>query len=101
MWLPKHDLADFFDTFHMVTDRVYAAKYGPGTAMFYVPGVCADEDYTLDIFDRWGSKVFNSVSRNHGWNGKTDHGQDAPDGTYFFVIKIKDSAYKGFLQLVR
>ena len=35
----KHEVADFFETFHVVTDRVYAAKYGPGTAMFYAPGV--------------------------------------------------------------
>lgn len=39
LWLPKHELSDFFETFHVVTDRVYAAKYGPGTAMFYAIGV--------------------------------------------------------------
>jgi hypothetical protein len=36
-WLAKHELSDFFDTFHLITDRVYASKYGPGTAMFYAP----------------------------------------------------------------
>jgi hypothetical protein len=39
LWLPKHELSDFFDTFHLITDRVYASKYGPGTALFYAPAV--------------------------------------------------------------
>jgi hypothetical protein len=39
LWLPRHELSDFFETFHVITDRVYASKYGPGTAMFYAPAV--------------------------------------------------------------
>jgi hypothetical protein len=37
LWMPKHELADFFENFHLVTDRVYASKYGPGTALWYAP----------------------------------------------------------------
>jgi hypothetical protein len=37
LWLPKHELDDFFETFHLITDRAYASKYGPGTAMFFAP----------------------------------------------------------------
>ena len=39
LWLPRHELADFFDSFHLITDRVYASKYGPGTALFYAPAI--------------------------------------------------------------
>lgn len=39
LWLPKHELADFFESFHLITDRVYAAKYGPGTAAVYAIGM--------------------------------------------------------------
>jgi 4-amino-4-deoxy-L-arabinose transferase-like glycosyltransferase len=38
-WLPKHELSDFFDSFHIITDRAYASKYGPGTALFYAPAM--------------------------------------------------------------
>jgi 4-amino-4-deoxy-L-arabinose transferase-like glycosyltransferase len=41
LWMPRHELGDFFDSFHMITDRVYASKYGPGTALFGVPAVWA------------------------------------------------------------
>jgi hypothetical protein len=37
LWMPKHELSDFFENFHLVTDRVYASKYGPGTALWYAP----------------------------------------------------------------
>jgi hypothetical protein len=32
LWMPRHELAEFFDSFHILTDRAYASKYPPGTA---------------------------------------------------------------------
>jgi hypothetical protein len=37
LWMPKHAAADFFENFHLITDRAYASKYGPGTALWYAP----------------------------------------------------------------
>jgi hypothetical protein len=39
LWLPQHQLADFFETFHVLTKPVYASIYFPGTALFNVFGV--------------------------------------------------------------
>jgi 4-amino-4-deoxy-L-arabinose transferase-like glycosyltransferase len=39
LWMPHHELGDHFDTFHLITDGVYAVKYGPGTAMLCAPAV--------------------------------------------------------------
>ena len=80
--------------------------------MFYIPGVCPYEKYSLQIFDRWGTLMFTSTQRNNGWDGKTTAGEEAPDGVYYFIVKIAgqvdkkahalpDSTYKGFVQLVR
>jgi hypothetical protein len=33
LWMPKHAVADAFDTFYMISDPVYASKYFPGTAV--------------------------------------------------------------------
>jgi 4-amino-4-deoxy-L-arabinose transferase-like glycosyltransferase len=38
LWLRRHDLADFFETTAVVTDRVYASVYPPGTALLFAPG---------------------------------------------------------------
>lgn len=39
LWMPQHPLADFFDTFYVITRPVYASQYFPGTALMYVPSV--------------------------------------------------------------
>jgi 4-amino-4-deoxy-L-arabinose transferase-like glycosyltransferase len=39
LWLPRHELADFFETFHFLTKPVYGSIYFPGTALMNVPGV--------------------------------------------------------------
>jgi hypothetical protein len=37
LFLPAHPLAPFFETFYLLTERVYASMYFPGTALMYVP----------------------------------------------------------------
>lgn len=39
LWLPQHELADFFETFHFLTKPVYGSIYFPGAALMNVPGV--------------------------------------------------------------
>jgi hypothetical protein len=39
LWMPRHPLGDFFDSFQLLIDPVYASAYFPGTALLYVPGV--------------------------------------------------------------
>lgn len=39
LWFPQHELADFFETFHVLTKPVYASIYFPGTALMNVTGV--------------------------------------------------------------
>lgn len=41
------------------------------------------EEYKMQIFNRWGKKVFESDSGN--WNGKIN-GKPADDGVYFYII---------------
>jgi hypothetical protein len=39
LWMPRHPLGPFFESFNVVVDPVYAATYFPGTAVFHVPGM--------------------------------------------------------------
>jgi hypothetical protein len=38
LWMPRHELADFFESFHILTTPVYASKYFPGAAILNAPG---------------------------------------------------------------
>lgn len=37
LWMPGHELADFFDSFQLIVDPVYASMYFPGAALLYAP----------------------------------------------------------------
>lgn len=59
------------------------------------------------IFNRWGEKVFDADSDGVYWDGKTTSGSDVPEGTYFYIISLKDDCsgdekiVKGTLSLLR
>lgn len=44
--------------------------------------------YEMDVFDRWGSRVFTSGNINEGWNGLLD-GQELSTGVYLYSIRIR------------
>jgi gliding motility-associated-like protein len=65
-------------------------------------------EITMTIFDRWGHLVYDvtSATGNVAWDGMTQYGTEAAEGTYFYVIKATGTdgeAYdeKGSLQLFR
>ncbi len=66
-----------------------------------------EPDYTIEIFDRWGKKVFSANGSTAApWNGKIDNtGGDAPTGVYYYIIKstCDNNNYDqhGFVQLIR
>ncbi|MES2681299.1 MAG: gliding motility-associated C-terminal domain-containing protein [Bacteroidota bacterium] len=43
------------------------------------------------IFDRWGNKIYELTTEkgNIAWDGKSNTGKEAPDGTYFYIITAK------------
>lgn len=42
-------------------------------------------DLTIDIYNRWGEKVYSSDNVNFRWDG-TYKGKDVPDGTYTYKV---------------
>ena len=69
--------------------------------VFYIPGVCPDDNYSLQIYDRWGNTLFSTQQRNRVWDGKTPNGTDATDGVYYFIVNLSKTTYKGFVNLIR
>src|SRR5688572_880312 len=39
LWYPPHPEAEFFESFHILTEDVYGSSYWPGAALMHVPGV--------------------------------------------------------------
>ena len=59
------------------------------------------ECITLEIWDRWGIKLFESSETEKCWDGKTKHGTPAKAGTYYYIAMFKDVVIKGFVELLR
>jgi gliding motility-associated-like protein len=56
---------------------------------------------TMEIFDRWGIKIFESNGGNVCWDGKTKTNKKAKDGTYYYLISFGTATYKGYVTLLR
>lgn len=69
--------------------------------VFYIPGVCKGENYTFQVYDRWGILMFTSSMRKQTWDGRTTSGMEAKEGTYYFILEVSGVTYKGFVQLSR
>ncbi|ALJ03947.1 hypothetical protein APS56_01730 [Pseudalgibacter alginicilyticus] len=55
----------------------------------------------LQIFNRWGAKIYESFDYKNDWNGyahKSSVGKadKIPNGTYYYIINLKDSGLKPF-----
>ena len=57
---------------------------------------------TVDIFNRFGMKVFSTIGYTTQWDGKLN-GADLPVGTYYYIINPLNGrkAVKGSITLIR
>lgn len=62
-------------------------------------GSAYDDCFYMIIYNRWGRKVFETDKSSDCWNGLYNEKRDADEGTYFYIIRIKEEEYHGFFQL--
>ncbi|AYL95640.1 gliding motility-associated C-terminal domain-containing protein [Mucilaginibacter celer] len=57
---------------------------------------------TVNVFNRWGAKVFSSVGYGQQWNGQLGS-NPVPVGTYYYVINLSDGspAKAGWVAILR
>lgn len=42
----------------------------------------------LIVFNRWGDIVFSQRGYDNTWGGKSDMGNDLPEGTYYYILRL-------------
>lgn len=57
---------------------------------FEIPGIESYPDNELLIFNRWGNKVKEYKGYDNSWRGTNEKGEPLPDGTYYYILKLKD-----------
>ena len=64
-------------------------------------------DYRMNVWNRWGEKIFETTSPNLGWNGKKNNdGSNSPVGVYVYTIEYvgprgEAKEIKGHVTLIR
>lgn len=61
-------------------------------------------DNRLIIFNRWGDIVFEQAPYDNSWDGRSDSGQDLPEGTYYYVLYLdigEGLLYRGDVTVIR
>lgn len=107
---------DTIDVFHISPIRadnfipnVFSPNGDQKNDVFGVDGI-GFQDFRMEIYDRWGLKMYETTSIQKGWNGGLDNatGSKVPDGTYFYIITFKDrcaddtlAEHHGHVTLVR
>ena len=55
----------------------------------------------LEIFNRYGTKVYSRANYTKEWYGQTDGGVDLPDETYFYVMELASETKTGWIYINR
>ena len=56
----------------------------------------------LEIYNRYGSLVYDRVDYTDEWGGQSNNGAELPDGTYYYVISLESSPSKtGWIYILR
>jgi gliding motility-associated-like protein len=68
-----------------------------------ITNIDAYEQAAIHIFNRWGEEVYTKSGYLNEWNGKNSNGDVLPDGTYYYVIRFKNSnkQYSGAVNILR
>lgn len=48
--------------------------------------------YIFQVFDRWGSRIFETTNPETGWNGSVNGGTKASEGVYLYFILLTTSS---------
>ncbi|MCW3102449.1 MAG: type sorting protein [Bacteroidetes bacterium] len=96
IFTPNNDgVNDYFSPFG--SSHISAVEFGRYTT-----------DYQMEIFNRWGQKVYSTDSYNNEWDGRTVNGKEVPAGVYFWIATYQSrcegagpAATHGFVQVLR
>jgi gliding motility-associated-like protein len=47
-----------------------------------------EDEFELQIYDRWGKMIFQSFTQNPGWNGEIN-GKPVPEGVYVYRLRVR------------
>lgn len=99
-------LVEVFEHSILVVPNVFTPN-GDGNNDYFNPVLAEGlTSYKIQIYDRWGLKMYEGTNSSTGWEGKAKNGSPAPDGTYYYILSAngidsKEYEFTGYVQLIR
>ena len=68
-----------------------------------IKGLAEYKNCRVEIFNRWGAKVYSSVGYPKSWDGRSLTGQELPIATYYYIIYLntEEAPVSGSVTIVR
>ncbi|WP_460218750.1 HYR-like domain-containing protein [Psychroserpens sp. MEBiC05023] len=86
----------------VIISKAVTANFDGINEFFTITGVeDCDFVYELQIFNRWGAKIYDNSNYQNDWNGTSSsasigNSDFVPTGTYYYVLNLKNSGLKPF-----
>jgi len=91
------------DSLFMIYD-VFTPNGDGMNDLWIVDGLQEFPDNEIQIFNRWGSLVYEAKPYLNNWDGISKKGEPLPTATYYYVLKLNDGSgqtYSGPISLIR
>ncbi len=59
------------------------------------------QEYSLQIFNRWGNLVFEQTLNSEMFSGNSSSSSELPDGVYFYKLSFDEKIKTGYIHIVR
>ncbi len=56
------------------------------------------EEIDMEVFNRWGQKVFTTTDPDINWDGHNSNGSKLSDGTYYYKCKVFEKRVTGIIE---
>lgn len=72
--------------------NVFSPNNDNDNDVFIIPGIENYPDNDIQIFNRWGSIVYEQKSYINEWKGTNTAGKELPTGAYYYIVKLNDKS---------
>lgn len=86
--------------FHLAAPKFFTPNGDGVNDFFEISGIDALTDYEINLYDRYGKLIKNSVSEPLRWDGNFNN-RMMPSGDYWYTVRIEGKTKQGHFALVR
>ena len=72
--------------------------------LWIIDGLANYPNNSLQIFNRWGSLIYEAAPYDNTWDGRSNKNEALPSATYYYILKLHDAVenvYAGHITIIR